>query len=163
MNKLNFGCGSDIKEGWDNFDKKDFDFNVFPYPIENETYDYIYSRCVLEHLNNPLRVIEELIRISKLNGIIEIVVPHINNANESCGNLQHRSYFSEQSFMDIEVWFPNIKIVSIKLEPTKIGKFFPKFIRKTISLFIGYIVTKIKVKLKVIRIKNETKIKNSNF
>ena len=24
--RLNFGCGEDIKEGWDNLDYKDFDF-----------------------------------------------------------------------------------------------------------------------------------------
>ncbi len=49
MKKLNFGCGHDIKRGWDNVDlQKDkrltnsFDFNKLPYPIKSNTYDYIY-------------------------------------------------------------------------------------------------------------------------
>lgn len=50
MKKLNFGCGHDIKRGWDNVDlQKDkrltnsFDFNKLPYPIKSNTYDYIYE------------------------------------------------------------------------------------------------------------------------
>lgn len=34
MKRLNFGCGSNIREGWDNVDRQDFDFNEFPYPIK---------------------------------------------------------------------------------------------------------------------------------
>ncbi len=36
--KFNFGCGKNIKEGYDNLDKIDFDFNKFPYPIEDSEF-----------------------------------------------------------------------------------------------------------------------------
>ena len=47
MKKLNFSCGGDIKEGWDNCDIQESqnvlfcDANKFPYPFNDNTYDYI--------------------------------------------------------------------------------------------------------------------------
>ena len=47
MRKLNFGCGRDIKKGWDNCDKQEgkgiitFNADKFPYPFKDNTYDYI--------------------------------------------------------------------------------------------------------------------------
>jgi len=75
MKKLNFGCGEDIRTGWDNVDiqksqkvQKSFDFNKFPYPIKDDTYDYVWSRSVLEHLDEPDKVLHELWRICKRGG-----------------------------------------------------------------------------------------------
>lgn len=99
MKKLNFGCGSDIKEGWENIDiqkgpkvSKNFDFNKIPYPIKDNTYDYIYASCILEHLEDVEKVFSELWRISKPNGIIHIVVPHYTNKG-AYSDLQHRHFF----------------------------------------------------------------------
>jgi SAM-dependent methyltransferase len=81
--KLNLGCGQDILEGFINVDvikgggvDKVWDLNKFPYPFKNDTFEFIKAINVLEHLNNPVRVIEELHRISKPKGVVEIVVPH---------------------------------------------------------------------------------------
>ena len=65
--KLNFGCGTDIKEGYVNADIQEgadlvFDFNKFPYPFKDNEFDYIYSRNVLEYLENPEKVLIELRR-----------------------------------------------------------------------------------------------------
>ena len=56
-NKLNFGCGKDIRVGWDNVDIleckdifKSFDFNKFPYPLKEDYYDYILMKQIINFL-----------------------------------------------------------------------------------------------------------------
>ncbi len=49
MKKLNFECGDDIREGWDNYDIREsasmnFDFNEFPYILKDNTYDLIFLK-----------------------------------------------------------------------------------------------------------------------
>ena len=86
MKKLNLGCGDDYKEGWINLDidrqqKADVYHNLkkFPYPFKNNYFDYILANHILEHLEKPLKVIEELARICKDNGIIHIEMPYSTN------------------------------------------------------------------------------------
>ncbi|MEK6830837.1 MAG: hypothetical protein AABX77_02310 [Nanoarchaeota archaeon] len=49
MKKLNFCCGNDIRKDLDNHDIQEkegilsFDADKFPYPIKDNTYDYIYK------------------------------------------------------------------------------------------------------------------------
>jgi len=85
--RLNFGCGKDIKRGWVNVDiqkgegiDKSFDFNKFPYPFKDNTFDYILVDNVLEHFDDPRKVVEELWRISKPDAIIEVKVPYYHSA-----------------------------------------------------------------------------------
>lgn len=163
MKKLNLGCGDDIKEGWDNVDiqknkkiTKSFDFNKFPYPIEDNTYDYIYTDNVLEHLKEPDKVVQELWRIAKNNGIINIVVPHYTNKGAySC--LEHKRFFNEDCFIHLEKQVNKInpkkefEIIKLEITPTVVGKFFPKYVREKLSLFINGLLSKIDVKLKVVK------------
>lgn len=161
MRKLNFGCGEDIMEGWDNIDvqkglkiTKSFDFDRFPYPIKEDTYDYVYSRSVLEHLEEPDKVLNELWRICKPNAIIEIIVPYYNNKS-AFGDFNHLHYFSEQCFLDY-IKEHNVvdkkkryDIESLELVPTKVGKFIPRIMRKKLALFLGGIISYIHIKIKV--------------
>jgi len=43
--------------------------------IDNDTYDFCFSSHTLEHIANPLKAVEEWIRIVKKEGYIIIVVP----------------------------------------------------------------------------------------
>ena len=106
MKKLNFGAGSTILSGWDNIDIQkslkitmSFDFNKFPYPLKDNTYDFIHIDNVLEHLNSPDKVLDELWKKSKNNTIIRIIVPYYNNKGAS-GSMQHKCYFSDHTFKD---------------------------------------------------------------
>lgn len=82
--KLNLGCGNYPKSGYVNLDidspYADFkhDLNVFPYPFKENEFDIIEADHVLEHLENPFKVMTELKRIAKNNAKIIIKVPHFS-------------------------------------------------------------------------------------
>lgn len=102
--KLNFGCGEDYREGWVNMDchsklKSDIkhDFNIFPYPFEDNTFDEILASHILEHLKEPIKVLQELKRISKDKAHIKIFVPHAYSYAQ-ISDLQHRNFFCEHTF-----------------------------------------------------------------
>jgi SAM-dependent methyltransferase len=85
MNKLNFGCGARITEGWTNIDFHSIDKRVqrvnllagFPFP-ENH-FDVVYSSHVLEHFtaDEARFLLREAWRVLKVNGIIRTVVPDL--------------------------------------------------------------------------------------
>jgi SAM-dependent methyltransferase len=166
MKKLNFGCGPDIKSGWDNCDIQpyngviNFDADKFPYPFRNDIYDYILVKEVLFYLDNPQKVLNELRRISKNNAIIEIEVPYYNNKGAQ-NDMLARHYFSDSTFK-ILVDQPyainkvrHFKIISSVLVPTKVGKFLPESLRNRLSLFVGGLIAVINIKLKVIKNKSK--------
>ncbi len=165
---LNFGCGNDIKTSskecqWDNIDiqkssklTKSFDFNKFPYPIKDNTYDYIYARNVLEHLDEPDKVINELWRITKPGGIIRIIVPHYTNKG-AYSDMQHKHFFNEVAFQLLEEQRTVInktrkfRIKKLELKPTSVGKFFVRPLRETLALFINGLISEIDVEIEVLK------------
>lgn len=138
MKKLNFGAGNDPREGYDNVDEVDFDFDIFPYPIQDETYDYIFMKDVLEHLDYPWKVLKELHRILKPNGTIEIICPH-HNDESAYNSLQHKHYFNEQAFKEFLDHCPIFEIESLEVEPTGLGMFIPEFIRNYVARYVGHL------------------------
>ena len=85
MKKLNLGCGQFRKEGYINLDvsplsKADVicDLEKFPYPFDDNTFDFIEAAHLLEHLSDPCRVMSEINRILKPGGTIHIRVPHFS-------------------------------------------------------------------------------------
>lgn len=102
--KLNVGCGTDFREGWinlDNFDDERIDvrhdLETYPYPFEDGDLDEIMAINVLEHIANPLLVIEELHKITTNNGKIVIRVPYYNSKDMGT-DPTHKNFFSENSF-----------------------------------------------------------------
>lgn len=163
MKRLNLGCGDDIRKGWDNIDiqkdkklTKSFNFDKFPYPIQDDTYDYILLSQVLEHLEKPEKVLLELRRICKPNAIIRIEVPYYNNKG-AFGSMQHLHYFSDETFKDFieERKVINKKgefeIKTLNLTPTIVGKIIQKTLREKLSLFIGGLISQVHIELKVIK------------
>ena len=83
--KLNLGAGEDRKEGFVNVDWQPgtnpdivHDLNVFPYPFEDSSFDFIEASHVLEHLDRPFTVMTEFQRILKPDGILHVKVPHFS-------------------------------------------------------------------------------------
>ena len=104
--KLNLGCGSDYIEGYMNVDnninyKADryFDLNKIPYPLPDNTFKEITMNMILEHLDKPIEVLNEICRISKDEAKIKIIVPHATTYSNFV-NIQHEHLFTEISFDD---------------------------------------------------------------
>lgn len=83
--KLNLGSGEGYKEGFINLDWQpltkadvEHDLNQFPYPFEDNKFDYIEAFHVIEHLDKPFAVMKELHRILKPGGTLYIKVPHFS-------------------------------------------------------------------------------------
>jgi len=144
MKKLNFGCGKEILEGYDNFDKKDFNFNVFPYPIKKDTYDYVYSKCVFEHLGNLREVLNELIRICKNGAEIFIIVPYYNSYG-AFDDIDHIHWFNERSWNTINI--EGLLIKKVKCISSKVGLFFP--FRRFFSRYISGLIKQIHITIEV--------------
>lgn len=161
MKRLNFGCGTDIREGWDNCDIQkgegviSFDANIFPYKkLKDNFYDYIYLREILPVINEPDKVLFELWKKSKPGCIIEIEVPYHNNKG-AVNDMQLKHFFNDKIF---EIFVEEkcvinkkkrFEIYELELEPTRIGSIFPRYIRGRLALFIGGLISKVHVKLKV--------------
>lgn len=86
MTKVDFGCGTSKKTGFIGVDILKLDgvdivhsLTTFPYPFEDNSLDEIWMDNCLEHLPNPIRVIEELWRISKNETKITIAVPYFRS------------------------------------------------------------------------------------
>ncbi|MEI6149958.1 MAG: methyltransferase domain-containing protein [bacterium] len=85
MNKLNFGCGDRIADGWINMDFHASSARVrrwnllegFPYPDGH--FDAVYSSHTLEHFTREqaLFLLREARRVLKSTGVLRIVVPDL--------------------------------------------------------------------------------------
>jgi len=100
--KLNLGCGNDIRKGYVNVDQfapeadLKWDLNQLPYPFEDNSVSEIIMLHVLEHVNDPCAVVEELIRISKQDADIIIEVPHYNHS--AAIEAVHKTLFTRHWF-----------------------------------------------------------------
>ena len=104
MKKLNIGCGEDIKRGFVNLDfvkQKGVDvihdLNKFPWPFKENEFDYVFASHVLEHVQDLVKTMKEIHRITKKQGKIVIRSPHF-----SCGvsyrDPTHKRFFSYFTF-----------------------------------------------------------------
>lgn len=101
--KLNLGCGTKLLDGYVNCDNSDnvnvdkkFDLNTFPYPFEDNSVDEILLDNVLEHLDNIVAVMEELYRILKNAGKVNIFVPYAKS-DWAFQDPTHIHFFTENS------------------------------------------------------------------
>lgn len=106
MKKLNIGSGEDYREDYINLDirkniKKDieWDFNNFPYPLKSDFFDEVLLRRSLEHAEDPIKVLRELVRICKNKAKIKIQVAHAFSL-ASYADLQHHSFYTKNTFSE---------------------------------------------------------------
>ena len=83
--KLDIGCGLSPKEGYVGLDKRVLpgveiihDLEVFPYPLEDNTFAEIRGHHVIEHIKPWLTVdfMDELWRIIELGGLLTLDMPY---------------------------------------------------------------------------------------
>jgi len=97
---LDIGCGSAKTPGAVGLDVSAstdadvvHDLDVYPYPIDDESFDQILLQDVLEHVAQPIRLFEELHRIARPAARIQLRTPHFTSAL-AYGDPTHRHYFS---------------------------------------------------------------------
>jgi predicted SAM-dependent methyltransferase len=71
--------------------------NKFPYPFKASFFDEIYAFMVLEHVEDLMRVMKELHRILKPEGLLHIKVPYYLSS-VAFQDPTHRNYFTDKTF-----------------------------------------------------------------
>ncbi len=105
---LDLGCGERKHRienaeviGLDKYKVKDVDvvhdLEKTPLPFKNNYFDKIIAHSVIEHINNFFPVMDELYRILKPNGIIDIYVPNAYG-HDAFNHPDHKKFFGIGSF-----------------------------------------------------------------
>jgi len=94
--KLDIGGGAKRNDDWKTIDINPaadivHDLDKFPWPLENESCDELYSNHTLEHLKEPLKAMEEAYRIAKDGTIFHIKIPWWKE--DMFSSPEHRNYF----------------------------------------------------------------------
>lgn len=103
MNRLNIGCGRDIKEGWINLDLFPLEgvdivtdlekCATDPIPLDDNSIDEFYCSHVIEHVVNTLPLMQELHRIAKPDAVALFRVPY-GSSDDAFEDPTHvRQYF----------------------------------------------------------------------
>lgn len=161
LKKLNLGCGPDYKIGWINLDCRDnvktdlkWDLKKFPYPFGDNAFEEILMDSVLEHLQEPIKVLKELIRICKNGAKIILLVPHAYSyANIS--DLQHKNNFTENSFAkkNLEEYeLENLELIKTKFvfKDNKWKRYLP--FKKYLKIFLNGVYDDLYFEFKVKKI-----------
>lgn len=77
MKKINFGCGLNRLEGWENYDWE-IDISK-PLPFETESVDYVFAEHVVEHITHQqaYTFLEECARVLRFGGKGRIAIPGV--------------------------------------------------------------------------------------
>jgi 2-polyprenyl-3-methyl-5-hydroxy-6-metoxy-1,4-benzoquinol methylase len=103
VNKLNVGCGRDIRKGYINMDVVklpgvDIVHNINKkFPYKEGYFDKIVARHVIEHVEDMGKVMKELHRILRPGGKLFIETPHFTFAN-SFVDPTHKYYLAYNTF-----------------------------------------------------------------
>ena len=116
--RINLGCGSHILEGWFNTDffpkwylpqyrGVAYQDVSRPFPFDSQTFDYVYSEHMIEHLplETGLAMLEECHRVLKPGGKIRIATPDLDNLVGLCNEerSEEQEHYLHQS---VDVYWP---------------------------------------------------------
>lgn len=101
---LDLGCGNKKREGAIGVDFNDrtaadivHNLNKFPYPFDDNSIDEVYIDNTLEHLDDVMKVMEEIHRICKPGALIKVIVPYFRSKWASI-DPTHKHFFTVESF-----------------------------------------------------------------
>jgi ubiquinone/menaquinone biosynthesis C-methylase UbiE len=102
--KINLGCGDKKIDGFIGVDKIKtsavdivHDLNIFPYPFKEDSVDEVLMDNSLEHLDDTLKVMEEIYRICRDGAMVRINVPYYKSSG-AFSDPTHKNFFTESSF-----------------------------------------------------------------
>lgn len=144
-------------------DKADIYSDIVNTPIEDNIADIVVSFYVLEHVEDPQRVLNEKYRVLKQGGELYMLVPLYWEEHEQPYDYYRFTRFSLEKMLK-NSGFKNIKIKELSTDPAILGLNLAKFFnRKFFRIFIpaiNLIFYKLQVRnLKIIR-QNETMASN---
>lgn len=73
------------------------DLNAFPYPFAADEFDLIVIRHTLEHLDDVIRVMEEVHRIARPGARVAIDAPYFTSV-DAFSDITHKHFFTSRSF-----------------------------------------------------------------
>ena len=76
------------------------DLNIYPYPINDNEFDKIYAKHVIEHVNDPIAFVQECYRVLKPNGTLLVETPHFSS-RVAYSEPDHKRFFSYFMFSNI--------------------------------------------------------------
>ncbi len=104
MKILDVGCGRNKTRGSIGIDYCDnsdadvkHDLNIFPYPFHDNEFDVVTINNVIEHLDDIVKVMEEVHRIGKNGAEVVIETPHYSSLY-SWQDPTHKHHLSLDSF-----------------------------------------------------------------
>lgn len=104
--RLNLGCGEDYREHYWNIDVSDsvspdqlVDLEDTPWPLPTDHFRYVIAEHVIEHLANPVDVMQEVARVTQPGGHVEIAVPTGVNARTDPTH-KHQWTFNTPEYFD---------------------------------------------------------------
>jgi SAM-dependent methyltransferase len=108
MRILDVGCGHDKLPGAVGLDRSAdtladvvHDLDVFPWPLPDGEFDRVRCQDVLEHLEDVVRTMEEIHRVTRPDAEVRIRVPHFSSV-QAFTDVTHRHFFASQSFQTFE-------------------------------------------------------------
>lgn len=106
--KLNLGCGAKKIEGFIGVDiivtpatDIEHNLNIFPYPFDENSVDEVVVDNTLEHLDDVIKVMEEIHRICINGAKVKVFVPYFKS-NSAFTDPTHKHFFTETSFKYFE-------------------------------------------------------------
>lgn len=128
MRILDLGCGNRKRPGAIGIDHNPntqadivHSLEKFPYPFKDSEFDEIYADNVIEHLDDVVRTVEELHRISKPGGLVKVIVPYFRSMWAAI-DPTHRHAFTVDSFSYFDERHPNSKLYNYSKARFKIER-----------------------------------------
>jgi len=121
MMKLNLGCGSNILEGYENYDSEVNLEKTLPFISDSIT--LVLLDNVLEHVYHQRELLLEVHRILKPNGIVEIYVPFWSSRIEHTRFFYPMGYFNDLCGLGSKNSCQNVKLFN-KVEECYVRKSF---------------------------------------
>ena len=82
------------------------DLNKFPWPFDDDTFEAIHCMDVIEHMEDVVKTMEEMHRISRVGARVYIATPHFSCANSYTDptHRHHLGFFSFDYFTGENQW-----------------------------------------------------------
>lgn len=97
---LNVGCGNKTIPGAHNLDLPNWDADSEELPFEDNSVSQIHAYHFLEHVKEPVKMLQEFQRVLVVGGFVNIVVPYYTSQMQA-HDLDHKNQFCEETWRNL--------------------------------------------------------------